>query len=257
MGIEILLISIVCFVGSLLTFFSGFGLGTLLLPVFNLFFPIHLAIGMTAIVHFLNNAFKLGLMTKYIDWKMVRLFGFPAMLGAFIGAIALKQITIQNQEIHFALLNMDFTNSLIKICIGSLLIVFSILELFQKSIKPITSSYWIIPGGLMSGFFGGLSGHQGALRSIFLIRTSISKEAYIGTGIMIACLVDISRISQYIQHIRNVDLNFYYILIPCLAAFLGAWLGQKFLHKTTFPLLKYLVAFFLILFGLLLLLGII
>ena len=160
MGIEILLISIVCFVGSLLTFFSGFGLGTLLLPVFNLFFPIHLAIGMTAIVHFLNNAFKLGLMTKYIDWKMVRLFGFPAMLGAFIGAIALKQITIQNQEIHFSLLNMDFTNSLIKICIGSLLIVFSILELFQKSIKPITSSYWIIPGGLMSGFFGGLSGHQ-------------------------------------------------------------------------------------------------
>ncbi|MCZ6776049.1 MAG: sulfite exporter TauE/SafE family protein, partial [Ignavibacteria bacterium] len=42
---------IVCFVALLasgLTLFSGFGLGTLLLPAFLAFFPVHLAIAMTA-----------------------------------------------------------------------------------------------------------------------------------------------------------------------------------------------------------------
>jgi len=38
-----------------------------LLPVFALFFSIDLAIAMTAIVHLLNNFFKLTLLGKYAD----------------------------------------------------------------------------------------------------------------------------------------------------------------------------------------------
>jgi len=43
---DVLLISIVAFIGSGLTFFSGFGLGTVLLPVFALFFPVQVAVGL-------------------------------------------------------------------------------------------------------------------------------------------------------------------------------------------------------------------
>ena len=50
--------SLVALLASGLTFFSGFGLGTLLTPVFALFFPIEIAITITSIVHFLNNLFK-------------------------------------------------------------------------------------------------------------------------------------------------------------------------------------------------------
>jgi uncharacterized membrane protein YfcA len=50
-------IAIVCLLGSFATFFSGFGLGTILLPVFSLYFPIELAILATALVHFANNIF--------------------------------------------------------------------------------------------------------------------------------------------------------------------------------------------------------
>lgn len=35
---------------SALTLYSGFGLGTLLLPVFTLFFPVDIAVGATAVV---------------------------------------------------------------------------------------------------------------------------------------------------------------------------------------------------------------
>lgn len=57
--IEYIVICLFALLSSGLTFFSGFGLGTLLVPVFAIFFPIELAIALTAIVHFLNNIFKL------------------------------------------------------------------------------------------------------------------------------------------------------------------------------------------------------
>lgn len=63
------LLALVCFGASILTFYSGFGLGTILLVVFALWFPIEQAIVMTAIVHFINNLFKLFLTHKNIDKK--------------------------------------------------------------------------------------------------------------------------------------------------------------------------------------------
>jgi uncharacterized membrane protein YfcA len=59
--VSYLLVFAMAFLASGLTFFSGFGLGTLLLPAFALFFPIEQAVALTAVVHFLNGLFKLGL----------------------------------------------------------------------------------------------------------------------------------------------------------------------------------------------------
>ena len=42
------------FLSSFLTLFSGFGLGTILMPVFALFFPIELAIALTKKEYFLG-----------------------------------------------------------------------------------------------------------------------------------------------------------------------------------------------------------
>ena len=44
-GMEIIVIPLVGFLVSGLTFFSGFGLGTLLLPAFVAFFPVEVAVG--------------------------------------------------------------------------------------------------------------------------------------------------------------------------------------------------------------------
>jgi len=46
------------FIVACLTFFSGFGLGTLLLPLLSLFFPVPVAVASTAVVHLLNNVSK-------------------------------------------------------------------------------------------------------------------------------------------------------------------------------------------------------
>jgi uncharacterized membrane protein YfcA len=86
---DYIIIALASFLASGLTLFSGFGLGTMFLPVFALFFPIQVAIGMTAIVHFLNNIFKLIMFGKHARWEIILKFGIPAFMMAFIDALLL------------------------------------------------------------------------------------------------------------------------------------------------------------------------
>ena len=114
-------------------------------------------------------------------------------------------------------------------------------------------------GGILSGFFGGLSGNQGALRSAFLIRANLTKEAFIASGVVIACLIDISRLLVYSQHIISFGDKFNYTLIiaASLSAFTGAFVGNRFLKKITIVTIQYIVAVMLLVFAVLLMLGII
>ena len=63
---------------SALTLFSGFGLGTLLMPAFSIFFPVEVAVAITAIVHLANNIFKLALVGRKADIRIVLKFALPA-----------------------------------------------------------------------------------------------------------------------------------------------------------------------------------
>ena len=105
----------------------------------------------------------------------------PAIIGAFIGAYLLGWIAglEDDQTIH---LFGDMSTSLINLIIGVLIIFFSLFELipFLKRIQFKENK--LLLGGLISGFFGGVSGHQGALRSAFLIKLPLTKEQFVATG---------------------------------------------------------------------------
>ena len=90
---SLIIIPLTAFLASILTFFSGFGLGTILLPIFTLFYPAPIAVGLTAIVHFLNNSFKIGLVYKNINWQVVLKFGVPSLIAALAGSFLLKAIS--------------------------------------------------------------------------------------------------------------------------------------------------------------------
>lgn len=66
---DFILTGVVAFLASALTFFSGFGLGTLLLPAFALFLAAPAAVAATAIVHLLNGLFKGILVYKAAHWR--------------------------------------------------------------------------------------------------------------------------------------------------------------------------------------------
>ena len=64
-------VALAAFLAAGLTMYSGFGLGTLMLPVFALFFPAEMAVVATAIVHGANNVFKVSLLGRYADREVV------------------------------------------------------------------------------------------------------------------------------------------------------------------------------------------
>jgi uncharacterized membrane protein YfcA len=256
---DLVIIAIAAAFASLLTFFSGFGLGTLLMPVFALFFPVDIAIALTGLVHLANNLFKWTLVRKHINWPVVFRFGIPAMPAAFAGAWALLWINRFEPLLTWHWGEKSFAVTPVKLVIGLLLMVFALLEASPRFSKWQVGADKMVYGGLLSGFFGGLSGHQGALRSMFLIRAGLSKEAFIATGVMIACFIDVARLSLYANNVRALSWDSYAapVLTGILAAFAGAYFGSRLLKKITMKHVQLVVSVLLGVIALALITGVI
>ncbi len=254
------LIALTSLIASFLTFFSGFGLGTLLLPVFAIYYPLPVAIALTACVHLLNNVFKLSLVYKNINWPIALKFGIPSLIAAFFGALALKNIDhINNYVTVYSINTHVFTITWPGFFIGLLIILFAIIELVPKLSEISFNEKYLIAGGLLSGFFGGFSGHQGSIRSAFLLRLKLDKTAFIATGVFIACLVDLVRISFYsgFSELKNGQTNFLLLFTAVIFAWTGAFAGNKLFKKTSIVFFKWFVGIFMLVMGLLIVLGII
>ena len=256
---EIVIICLAAFFTAILTFFSGFGLGTILAPVFAIFFPIDIAIALTGVVHFSNNLFKIALIGRNTDKAVLLRFGIPAILASFAGAWLLLKITVLPTIVEYELWGKTFEITAVKLIIALLLIIFSILEISPSFQKVQFGKDKLVWGGILSGFFGGLSGIQGAIRSAFLIKSGLSKEAYIATGVVIACLVDFTRLSVYASRFTTANLheNMTLLISATLAAIAGAYFGKKLLKKVTLHSIQLVVAIMLILISIALGLGII
>jgi len=256
---EIIVICFAAFLTAILTFFSGFGLGTILTPVFVIFFPIDIAIALTGVVHFFNNLFKITLVGKKADKVVLLRFGIPAILASFVGAWLLIKITKMPSLFEYHLWGKNFEIMPVKLVIAILLIIFSILEIVPSVQNIQFSKNKLALGGALSGFFGGLTGIQGAIRSAFLIKSGLSKEAYIATGVVIACLVDFTRLSVYASRLKELNLHEQLPLLisATLAAIAGAFIGNKLLKKITLRFIQVLVAIMLFLIAITLGAGII
>ena len=255
---DLIIPCLVAFAGSFLTFFSGFGLGTLLLPAFILIVPIQEAVLLTAIVHMLNNVFKIVLVGKHIDWNIALRFAIIAIPAAILGGYCLD-IVQEFDTIHaYTFSNEVHEITYVKIILGLLMLFFASVE-FIPSWKNIQFPSKLLPiGAVLSGFFGGLSGHQGALRSAFLVRSGLSKEAFIASGVFIAIAIDATRIPYYFYSFQQQNemgsMNLW--AFPTFCAFLGAFIGNKFINKVQITSIKIIVEVLLTIIATLLITGV-
>jgi uncharacterized membrane protein YfcA len=249
----------VAFIASGLTFFSGFGLGTLLLPAFALFFPAERAVALTAVVHFLNGLFKLGLVARYANPAVVLRFGAPAILASLLGAALLVWLSGTEPLATYQILGRVAQVTPVKLVVGGLLLLFGLADLLPATQGLSFSPRYLPLGGALSGFFGGLSGMQGALRSAFLVRAGLSKESFIATGVLVAALIDISRLGVYVQALLREHAQIDYLLLggAVLAAFAGAVVGNRWLQTLTMEGVRRIVAAMLLLVALGLVAGLI
>ena len=251
------IVAVAALIVSALALYSGFGLGTLLMPVFALFFPIPVAVASTAVVHMANNIFRVVFVGRGADWRVVLTFGIPAAALAIPGAFLLIQMSDMTPITTYNIGEKEFAVTAIKLVVAGLILAFAGFELIPYFSKAEVPRRWIPLGGAVSGFFGGLSGHQGALRSAVLANTGLDAPAFVGTVSVCAFMVDISRLTVYgfvffAEDFTNISEGNSVALVgvATLAALLGTYASSKFLKQVTMTTIRRVVATMLIAIGL-------
>ena len=251
---EYLIVSIAAILVAALTLFSGFGLGTLLLPVFAIFFPVEIAVAATAIVHLANNIFKGILMGKHADFRILLVFAVPAVVAALPGALLLTALSGLEPWWEWSAGDKTFEILPVSFIIAILMVLFALAELLPYFEKMKIGRKWLPLGGVLSGFFGGISGHQGALRSAFLAKAGLTREGFIGTSVMTAIMVDITRLLVYgiaffssktelLSEPRMKGV----LIFGTLAAFAGSYIGTRLVKKITMRNIQVIIGIMLLL----------
>jgi uncharacterized membrane protein YfcA len=236
---DFVVIAITAFAAAAVTLVSGFGLGSVLLPVFALFMPVPVAVAATAVVHLANNLFKLVLVGRQADRRSVLRFGLPAALAAVAGAALIGAFDQATPLAVYELGGRRCEVTLVKLVIGLLIVGFAVLEFLPGFSRLAFDAKYLPLGGVISGFFGGLSGHQGALRSAFLVKAGLTKGEFIGTGVVAAVMVDATRLAVYGLAAGGANLTELngargaMVVTGTVAALAGSLLAARLIEKIT------------------------
>ena len=147
----------------------------------------------------------------------------------------------------------------LNLVVGFLMIAFTMLEITPRFKSVSFDKKYLPAGGAISGFFGGLTGHQGAFRSMFLIKANLSKEQFVATGAAFSFFVDLTRLSVYLRNISTINFqeNAPFLSWAIGAAVVGVIIGDRLLKKTDIRFIKYLVSASILILGILIAAGII
>ncbi|MDA7740367.1 TSUP family transporter [Euryarchaeota archaeon] len=204
------------FFAAALTVPAGFGLATMITPIVFLWLEPHEAVAVVGIVHGSHNAWKLKVLRSSVDYSAVRRYGWAMVVGALIGAA----------------LNTAVEADPLLLIVGVALVVLPLLSISERWTNVRLPDAEDRIGGFGSGFFGGLTGHQGALRAMFLQKRLPNKTEYAATAAVLALVVDVTRVPVYValEGWQILDAG-WLILGLVLAAIWGVHLGKRWLKK--------------------------
>ena len=204
-----LMAGVVGAIASAIAAVTGFGIGSLLTPLFSLQFETKLAVAIVSIPHLIGTLVRLGSLWRRIDRPVVLAFGALSAVGSFAGAMV-------------AVRRHDVMNPVLTIIFACLLIFAgaSVLFHFTERVRFGRTAAAVV--GAVSGFFGGLVGNQGGIRSAALLGFEITKESFIATAMAIAVVVDLARIPVYVAT-QGPAMSAAWI--PMLCATIGVLIG--------------------------------
>jgi uncharacterized membrane protein YfcA len=195
---------------------SGFGIGSLLTPILALRYGTKLAIAIVSVPHLVATAARFYGLRTQVDRKVFLNFGILSAAGGLAGA----------------LLNAHANSPALTIVFGCLLIFAGVSGLtgFVDKMHFDRRTAWI--AGALSGFFGGLVGNQGGIRSAALLGFNIRKEELIATATAIALIVDGARMPVYLSVETKGILSAWPLLVTAIIGVLiGTFWGVRFLKR--------------------------
>ena len=231
---EVVLILIVVFVASLIGTLTGFGLSTLMIPVLVLFYPMPETLLFVGAIHWVNDLWKLLLFRQGIRWPLILSFGIPGVVATVLAARLLFSIP----------------GATLARILGVFLIAYVIFLLTKSAFQVRQSTVTGAIGGALSGFFAGMFGMGGAIRSLFLTAFNLPKAVYLATAGAIAIAIDTPRLGTYVwRGARLEPLLLWGMLLFVPASFLGANAGKRLVDKIPERHFRKVIAVFLFIVG--------
>lgn len=205
---------LIAFVSEIIGTVAGFGSSTIALPLSLLIFDFKTALILVAFLHIFGNIGRIGFFRFGLDKNILLKFGLISVFFTVVGAIL-----------------VNFTSQgTLKGILGIFLIIYPVMSWSGKFKLKVSNASTLL-GGSLSGFFAGLIGTGGALRSAFLSAFQLPKEKYIATAAVIALAVDATRIPIYLKQ-GYLDKNLYWFVpVVFILALAGSFAGKKIVDK--------------------------
>jgi uncharacterized membrane protein YfcA len=194
-----------------------------------------LAVAAVSIPHAIGTSIRLWRFRRDVDWTIVRSFGITSAAGGLTGA----------------LLNTWAASRALEIVFGSLLVLAGASQVtgFAERWELRGALAWL--GGALSGFFGGLVGNQGGIRTAAMLGFDVGKRQFVATTTAVALLIDLARVPVYLaaeaaQLARLAPT----IVLAAAGAVVGTLFGERVLEHVPERRFRTVVGVLLILLGL-------
>lgn len=231
---EIVYIALLTILASGIGTITGFGTSTILIPILLFYLPLPETLLVVGVIHFSGDIWKMILFRKGFDWKLILSFGITGIIASYLGA----QIVFSTSA-----------ESLLRV-LGAFMLAYVIFLVFKPDFKIPKKNITAISGGGLSGFFAGIFGVGGAIRTLFLSAFDLPKAIFVATTGAIAFLIDFTRITTYLLNgVRLDDLFLWGFLAFIPASFAGTALAKKVVDKIPQRWFRLVVAAFLFVMG--------
>lgn len=213
---------------------AGFGIGSLLTPMLALHFPLRLSVAIVSIPHFAGTVVRFVRLRRHVDRRVFLHFGILSAAGGLAGA----------------LLSSRANNPPLAIVFGCLLLLAGLTGLFgiTERFRFGRRTAWI--AGALSGFFGGLVGNQGGIRSAGLLGFDIRRDALVATATAVALIVDGARMPVYLATQLRPILDAWPLIAVATAAVLaGTLLGVPLLRRIPEALFRRILSLLIVALG--------
>ncbi len=220
--------------GGAVAAIAGFGIGSLLTPAMAAMAGTKIAVAAVSIPHAIGTSVRFWRFRREVDWSIVRSFGFTSAAGGVTGA----------------LLNTWATSRTLELVFGALLILAGTSQLtgFANRWRLRGALAWL--GGAVSGFFGGLVGNQGGIRTAAMLGFEVDKRQFVATTTAVALLIDAARVPVFlVLQTGAIVALLPTIAIATIGVVIGTLYGERLLMRVSEARFRTVVGTLLVLLG--------
>lgn len=192
----------------------GFGIGSLMTPLLAIKFGTTTAVALVTLPHAAATAVRCWRLRTHVNRTVLVRFGLLSAAGALAGALIYTRLG---------------PSALTRV-LGGLLLLTAVAQLTGWASRWQPNGVVVAVFGLASGFFGGIAGNQGGLRSAALTTFGLSPTGFVATATATGLVVDAARTPVYLWHSAPVLLALWIpIVVATVGVLIGTIVGERIL----------------------------